>query len=64
VNCARCGHPADWHRVDDADPNNYGPPDTWKTRCIGYDCEVSGKAPMGGCKSACPDFVSVAEVVA
>jgi hypothetical protein len=53
--CKRCGHPASWHRVDDADPTNYGPPETWKTRCIGYDCEVGGPPIKNGCD--CPDFV-------
>ena len=54
--CSRCGHPSDWHRVDDADPTNYGSPETWKTRCIGYDCEAGGPPVSNGCD--CPNFVA------
>lgn len=52
--CARCGHPSDWHRHDDAD--NTPPTDpNCKFRCIGYDCEVGGVPPKNPC--ACPDFL-------
>ena len=59
ANCKRCGHPPDWHRVDDADPSNYGSPETWKTRCLGYDCEAPGPPPRtrDGRACDCSDFV-------
>lgn len=51
--CARCGHPSDWHRFDDAQP--WGVTDSRaQFRCIGYDCEVGGPPVSNGCK--CPDF--------
>lgn len=56
--CDNCGHAADWHRLDDADPANNGDPSTWKFRCLGYDCEVGGPVPVGGRACMCPDFVA------
>ena len=52
--CQRCGHPADWHRLDDSlnlDPTD---PET-PFRCIGYDCMAPGK-PSEGCTSRCPNY--------
>ena len=52
--CASCGHPASWHRLDDA--TNLGPADpNAKFRCIGYDCTTDG--PIGSCAAECPDYV-------
>lgn len=53
--CKRCGHPADWHRFDGAQPWAVTDP-RGNFRCIGYDCEVGGKSPLNPCQ--CPDFVS------
>jgi len=58
-NCARCGHPADWHRKDDADPHDVTDPDC-PFRCIGYDCERPGRPPPEGQRCTCPDFVEAA----
>ncbi len=52
--CSNCGHPADWHRADDADNTPITDPDR-KFRCIGYDCEVGG--PIGFCQFGCPDYM-------
>ena len=52
--CARCNHPASWHRHDDADPTSPTDP-ACKFRCIGYDCERPGPPVKNGCD--CPDFV-------
>ena len=54
--CKRCGHPADWHRLDDS--TNISPtlPEA-KFRCIGYDCEAPGPPVKDGCD--CPDYVEV-----
>lgn len=52
--CARCGHPQDWHRLDDSlnlDPTDPATP----FRCIGHDCESPG--PIRACSKACPDFL-------
>jgi hypothetical protein len=49
----RCGHPADWHRVDDA--TNLGPSDPGVLfRCLGFDVNAPGK-PDRTCD--CADFV-------
>lgn len=59
--CDRCGHPADWHRLDDSlnlDPTDPATP----FRCIGYDCMAPGK-PLEGCTSRCPDYVLPARLV-
>lgn len=56
--CARCTHPRDWHRLDDA--LNVGPTDSAaEFRCIGYDCtgDGTGYVEMASCPVACPDFV-------
>lgn len=55
MNCKRCGHPQDWHRLDDS--KNVPPTDpVAQFRCIGYDCESPGKGPrINVCQ--CPDFV-------
>ena len=46
--CTRCGHGADWHRLDDS--TNIGPADPDALfRCLGEDFD--------GCAEACPDFV-------
>lgn len=53
--CQRCGHPADWHRLDDAlnlDPTDPATP----FRCIGYDCMAPGR-PSEGCASRCWDYL-------
>lgn len=57
--CARCGHPADWHRADDSQTC---PMEEWKFRCIGYDCEKPGfvyGTPESRC--GCPDFKEAAQ---
>lgn len=47
-NCERCGHAADWHRLDDS--LNIGPADpAAEFRCLGVD--------FVGCADACPDYV-------
>lgn len=52
--CVRCGHPQDWHRLDDS--TNLDPTDPASPfRCIGFDCESAG--PIGSCESMCPDYV-------
>lgn len=53
--CARpgCGHPPDWHRLDDAQGVGPGDPAA-RFRCIGYDCTADGP-PRGDC--VCPDYV-------
>lgn len=53
-NCYRCGHPAAWHRFDDAQETDVTLPEA-KFRCIGYDCEAEGPPPAQGCP--CPDWV-------
>ena len=53
--CSRCGHPASWHRHDDADNMPVGP--ACRFRCIDYDCEVGGRPPLGGQVCDCPDMV-------
>lgn len=53
MNCIRCGHPADWHRLDDSKNIPPTSPDA-KFRCIGYDCERPGPPIKDGCD--CPDF--------
>lgn len=51
--CARCGHPADWHRLDDS--LNVSPTDpAAEFRCIGHDCTAPG--PLTPCDVACPDY--------
>ena len=55
--CSRCGHPDHWHRHDDADNVPATDPGC-KFRCIGYDCEQSGKPVIDGCD--CPDFKEAA----
>jgi hypothetical protein len=55
--CARCKHPASWHRHDDADSHAPTDPDC-PFRCLGYDCErpgFPGGTPETRC--GCPDFV-------
>jgi hypothetical protein len=62
-NCARprCGHPADWHRLDDS--TGVAPTDPGAAfRCIGYDCTTDG--PPRECAAACPDYVELAPEVA
>ncbi len=56
--CARCEHPADWHRLDS--DLNIGPthPDA-VFRCIGYDCTLDYSTPTP-CDDTCPDFIEVA----
>lgn len=58
--CGRCGHPQDWHRLDDAEEGDPSDPST-PFRCIGYDCMKPGYP--GGAEAACgcPDFVSESE---
>lgn len=52
--CARCGHPADWHRLDDS--RNVPPTDpNAMFRCIGYDCTRPGP-PKALCDVGCPDY--------
>ena len=54
--CVRCGHPQDWHRLDDS--TNQDPTDpTTQFRCLGYDCEIPGPPPSRQ-TCDCPDFVS------
>lgn len=55
--CARCGHPADWHRHDDADSHAATDPDC-PFRCLGYDCEKPG-FPAGTPEThcGCPNYV-------
>lgn len=58
--CARCGDPADWHRLDSA--QNVGPCDPRaRFRCVGYDCESDGPIPEDRC--TCPDYIGPAEVL-
>lgn len=53
--CARCAHPSDWHRLDDA--LNISPTDpTAPFRCIGYDC-TADPFDAASCSIECPDFV-------
>lgn len=53
-----CGHPADWHRLDDA--QNVGPGDPGALfRCLGYDVHAPGK-PERRCD--CPDYVRQPDV--
>lgn len=48
--CARCGHDADHHRLDDA--QNVGPTDPAALfRCL-------GGSSFGGCSQGCPDYVA------
>jgi hypothetical protein len=48
--CARCGHEADHHRLDDA--QNVSPLDPAALfRCL-------GGAQLRGCPDACPDYVA------
>lgn len=56
-NCTRsgCGHPADWHRLDDSKGLGPGDPGA-EFRCVGYDCTAPG--PIGSCAVACPDYAS------
>ena len=54
MNCARCSHPQDWHRHDDADPTPPTDPGC-KFRCIGYDCMAHGPMPANPCD--CPDWL-------
>jgi len=54
--CARCGHPASWHRHDDADDHAATDPDC-PFRCLGYDCMSAGPPPPGGRACDCPDYV-------
>lgn len=52
----RCGHPADWHRIDDA--ANLGPTDPGVLfRCIGYDPTQPGPPPKPGEGCGCEDMV-------
>ena len=53
-NCARCGHPQDWHRHDDADTHSPDDPNC-PFRCIGYDCMAPGPPLKDACD--CPDYV-------
>jgi len=53
--CGRCGHPRDWHRLDDALNISPTDPDA-PFRCIGYDCEIGG--PILACAAKCPDYVA------
>lgn len=53
--CARCGHPQDWHRHDDADHHDPSDP-ACPFRCIGYDCEADGPPHDGSCD--CPDYAA------
>lgn len=56
-NCENCGHPANWHRLDDS--TNVSPTDpNAKFRCIGYDPEHDRP---GICVSHCPDYVHPSE---
>ncbi len=51
--CGECGHPADWHRLDDS--TNVSPVDpAAEFRCIGYDCTIDG--PIGICGYGCADY--------
>ena len=70
--CARCEHPAAWHRLDDSagpwilegtDPDA-APPGARPAefRCIGYDCEADYTKPTP-CRDACPDYVPEAETI-
>jgi hypothetical protein len=56
--CARCGHPADWHRHDDEADST--PPDdpACPFRCLGYDCDGEGPPPPGGRSCECPNYVA------
>jgi hypothetical protein len=59
VRCIRCGHPPDWHRLDDS--TNVSPTDpAAEFRCIGYDCEAPGPWPAGGRACDCPDYAILA----
>lgn len=58
--CARCGHPADWHRHDDSDNTPPTSP-SCKFRCLGYDCMAPGFPDPDprfeyGRACDCPDF--------
>lgn len=52
--CDRCGHPADWHRHDEADAHDITDP-ACPFRCIGYDCEATGPPPAADACD-CPDY--------
>jgi hypothetical protein len=57
--CARCGHPASWHRHDDADDHDPSDP-VCPFRCLGYDCMAPNVNPPAGPTGRCcdcPDFV-------
>lgn len=55
--CVRCGHVADWHRLDDASGKSPGDPDA-EFRCLGFD-PAAGGPPQRRC--GCPDFVVPAD---
>lgn len=53
VDCLRCDHSSDWHRLDDA--TNFGPTDPGaQFRCLGFDPSQPG-SPERRCD--CPDMV-------
>jgi len=55
--CGRCGHPQSWHRHDDVDPTPVTD-HTCPFRCLGYDCELPGRPPLGNRVCDCQDWVA------
>jgi len=56
LNCKRCSHPSDWHRLDDS--KNVSPTDPMaEFRCYGYDVTAPGEFHEAGELCDCPDFV-------
>ena len=59
--CARCSHPADWHRHDDVTCHrtHAQPCETHSApfRCLGYDCMAPGLPRTGQQGCPCPDFL-------
>lgn len=64
VRCRQCGHPADWHRHDDADDTPATDPNAL-FRCLGYDCETDGSLTLARAvyRTANPPFCPCPDMV-
>ena len=62
--CARCGHPASWHRLNDA--LDVGPVDPRaRFRCLSHDPEADTlDLPDDRHTCTCPDYIGPAQVPA